>query len=120
VYGDAEVYGDARVSGDARIETIKHIAWFSSVGSANGTLTAYTIKTGEIEVVRGCFQGTLQEFEAAVKDQHDDSQYGQEYMILIQFIKVRFQNVTVKIDEVAEGEQNSAVGAALNKRKLYT
>ena len=71
---------------------------FSSVGSENGTLTAYTIKTGEIEVTRGCFWGTLDEFEAAVQERHnDDSQYGQEYLILIQYIRLRFQGVVVEV-----------------------
>jgi hypothetical protein len=83
VSDNARVFGNARVSGDARIESSKHIFWASSVGSENGTLTAYTIKTGEIEITRGCFRGSLEEFEEAVKCRHDGNQYTEEYLVLI-------------------------------------
>lgn len=99
VSGNALVSGDARVSGDAIVESRKHIAWFSSVGSEDGTLTAYTIKTGEIGVTRGCFQGTLEEFESKVKQRHNDTRYAEEYLALIQYIKLRFQGITVSVIE---------------------
>jgi hypothetical protein len=88
VYGDAWVYGDAEVSGDAMVSGNAECLWFSKVGSENGTLTACKSKGG-IRVSRGCFSGTLEEFEYAVKDTHGESQHAQEYALLIEFIKLR-------------------------------
>ena len=100
VSGNALVLGNAQVSGDARIETKKHIFWASFVGSENGTLTAYTIKSGEIEVTRGCFRGLLNEFEDAVNNRHGNNQYGEEYRALIQYIRLRFRGVKGSIQGV--------------------
>lgn len=82
VGGDAQVYGDAEVVGNAEV------CWFSKVGSEGGTLTAFKTKTG-IGVTRGCFCGTLQKFEQAVKAKHGTTQIGEEYQLLIKFIKLR-------------------------------
>lgn len=65
-----------------------HHCLFMNVGSENGKLTSYRTKTG-IGVTRGCFSGTLEEFADAVEETHGDSQHGQEYRILIEFIKKR-------------------------------
>ena len=89
VYGDAQVYGNAWVSGDARVYGDADCMWFSRVGSENGTLTAAKTKTG-VFISRGCFSGSLEEFEAAVKNTHQESQVAKEYSVLIQFIKLRF------------------------------
>jgi hypothetical protein len=78
------------------VESREHIAWFSSVGSSRGTLTAYVTKDSTIEVTRGCFQGTLAEFEAAVLDRHSDNQYAKEYQVLVQFVQLRFESVIEK------------------------
>lgn len=96
VYGNARVYGEAWVHGDALVESMEHVVWFSSVGSENGTLTAYTTKTREIEVTRGCFKGTIDQFESAVKDTHGDNRYAKEYLALIQYIRLRFRDISVK------------------------
>ncbi|MNC19523.1 hypothetical protein D3C75_674570 [compost metagenome] len=107
VSGDAQVYGNAQVYGDAWVLSRKHIFWASSVGSEDGTLTAYTIKTGEVEVTRGCFRGTVEEFETAVRKRHDGSRYGEEYLVLIEYIKLRFREVTVtEIDEPEADEES--------------
>ena len=82
VYGNAWVSGNAQVSGDAQA------IWFSNVGSEGGTLTAYRTENG-IGVTRGCFTGTLDEFEAAVLARHGDNQVAREYALLIEFIKLR-------------------------------
>ena len=82
VYGDAEVYGDARVHGNAEV------IWLSHVGSEFGTLTLFRTKDGEC-VSRGCFTGTLDEFEAAVKRKHSNNLHGQEYALIIQMFRLR-------------------------------
>lgn len=67
---------------------IKFRVWFGSVGSRYGTLTAYRSKKG-IEVTRGCFHGTLEEFEKAVKERHRGTNYEKESLILIEYIRHR-------------------------------
>ncbi|WP_199798636.1 hypothetical protein, partial [Acetobacter pasteurianus] len=59
------------------------------VGSENGTLTYFRTKDGGIYTNRGCFDGTLDEFESAVKERHGDNQSGKEYALLIEFIRLR-------------------------------
>jgi hypothetical protein len=72
------------VRGNARV------LWFSKVGSENGTLTAFLDSKKQIIVTRGCFIGTLDEFEATVAAKHGDSRIGQEYRLLDQVIRLRF------------------------------
>ena len=104
VYGDALVYGDAQVYGDARVLSRKHIAWFSSVGSEDGTLTAYTTKQNGIEITRGCFRGSLEKFEAVVAKRHGESNFGKQYVALVQYIKLRFLGVTIEVEvDAAKG-----------------
>lgn len=98
VSGNARVSGDARVYGNARVSDNAEIVWFSKVGSENGTLTAY-MSTEGISVTRGCFSGTLSEFESAVAERHGGTQTQQEYVLLIQFIHLRLDKF-VKPDEV--------------------
>ena len=81
--------GNAWVSGDAQVSLSIHVGWFSHVGSENGTLTYFRTKDGGIYTDRGCFDGTLDEFENAVKKRHGDTQIGKEYALLIEFIRLR-------------------------------
>ena len=89
VYGNARVYGNAQVSGDARVYGDASFGWLSKVGSENGTLTWFITKDRQIVVNRGCFNGTLHEFSAAVEKRHGDNRIGQEYRLLVQFIELR-------------------------------
>jgi hypothetical protein len=77
VYGDAWVYGDAQVYGDDLL------VWFSKVGRDNGTLTVYNAKDNAMEVTRGCFRGSIDEFLAASERAHDDRVH-LEYRLLIE------------------------------------
>ena len=88
--GVSWVYGDAIVSGAASVEKNDDIAWFYSVGSDRKTLTIYRTKNGQVELIRGCFQGSLKAFAAAVAERHGDSRYGLEYQALIAFLRERF------------------------------
>ena len=86
VYGDALVYGNALVSGDADFLV------FDKVGSRNDTLTAFKTRKNDQEgigVVVGCFQGTLEEFEEAIKKTHGDNRFGKMYQIAIGMIKFK-------------------------------
>ena len=83
VYGDAQVYGNAQVSGNAWVSGNGLICWFSNVGSENGTLTIYNTKDNCIEVTRGCFKGSPEEFLAASAKKHDE-RIQHEYKLLIE------------------------------------
>ena len=83
VYGNAWVYGSAQVSGSALVYGKGLICWFSNVGSEDGTLTIYNTKDNCIEVTRGCFQGTPEEFLAASAEKHDE-RIQHEYRLLIE------------------------------------
>lgn len=94
ISGAACVKGAANISGDARISNDHHLAVFSYVGSTRGTLTVYRTINGELRVNRGCFYGTLEQFESAVKEKHEGTRYEKEYLNLIEFIKIRFDVVS--------------------------
>ena len=83
VYGDAQVYGNARVSGDAWVYGRGLIVWFTGVGTGYGTLTVYNTKDNSIEVTRGCFRGSIDEFLAASESKHDETTQ-LEYRMLIE------------------------------------
>ena len=91
VHGDARVCGNARVSGDARVCDNAQILWVSKVGSELGTLTAFFDKNKKIVVTRGCFYGTIEDFENKVIKSHGLSQIGKEYAALIAFVKIRME-----------------------------
>ena len=74
---ESQVYGSARVYGKGLI------CWFANVGSEDGTLTIYNTKDNCIEVTRGCFQGTPEEFLAASAEKHDE-RIQHEYRLLIE------------------------------------
>ena len=90
VYGDSEIYSGARISVSADIGSKRSVVWFSVVGSENGTLTAFKTKEG-VRVSRGCYHGTLEDFEFKVGITHENSIFQQEYQHLINYIKFRFE-----------------------------
>ena len=83
VSGNARVYGNARVSGDAWVYGRGLIVWFTGVGTGYGTLTVYNTKDNSIEVTRGCFRGSIDEFLAASESKHDETTQ-LEYRMLIE------------------------------------
>lgn len=99
--GNLDQSGNAWVFGNAQVSLSIHVGWFSSVGSEGGTLTYFRQKDGGVYTNRGCFSGTLDEFEGAVKKRHGDSGIGQEYGLLIQFIRLRASAWEVAQQEAA-------------------
>jgi hypothetical protein len=81
-----------KVIGEARIKSRNDLYVIGPIGSEGGTLTVYKTKSG-IGVTRGCFSGTLDEFEAAVKETHggpgdEDAEHTyNEYTAIIAFIR---------------------------------
>lgn len=89
VYGNAEVYGNARVYGNAEVYGRKHILWISMIGSRDDTVTFCRSKERKIIVAVGCFSGTIDEFEKAVKETHGDNEHGKAYRLAIELAKLR-------------------------------
>lgn len=90
VNGYVHIRGNGLFKGHAKIKKDKHYFIAHSVGSEDGVLTAFASKKG-IEITRGCFLGTIQEFEEAVIETHGDSRVGREYQALLSFIKLKFK-----------------------------
>ncbi|EAQ6918642.1 hypothetical protein DQU07_24225, partial [Salmonella enterica] len=93
VSGDAWVSGNARVYGDALVSGNAHHITVSPIGSEGGFLTAFRQKDNSIVVSRGCFSGSIEEFENAVNATHGDSKYAEQYKIVISLIKSRLEAV---------------------------
>ena len=88
VHGDARVYGYSQISGDAQVERDSDYCAFNHVGSENGTLTVCKSQSGNLTAARGCFLGTLDEFETAVI-KNSTAQIQEEYALLIEFARIR-------------------------------
>ena len=97
VYGNARVYGDARVSGNALVYGDGLIFWASKVGSENGTLTVYNTKDNTLQVTRGCFVGSADEFLEASERKHDDDTH-LEYRLLIEIAHSRITRARAKLE----------------------
>ena len=97
VYGDARVYGNARVYGDAWVYGDGLIFWASKVGSENGTLTVYNTKDNTLQVTRGCFVGSVDEFLEASERKHDDDTH-LEYRLLIEIAHSRITRARAKLE----------------------
>ena len=97
VYGDAQVSGDARVYGDAWVYGDGLIFWASKVGSENGTLTVYNTKDNTLQVTRGCFVGSVDEFLEASERKHDDDTH-LEYRLLIEIAHSRITRARANLE----------------------
>lgn len=73
---------------DALVSHQRDYLVFQNVGTENGTLTAYLTGAGEILLTRGCFTGTVEEFERLSKLRHGDDMQKQ-YALLLQMIQMR-------------------------------
>ena len=88
-FGNAWVYGDAWVHGDAMVEKTNHILTISPIGSRNDVVYFMRAKDEKIIVAVGCFSGTIDEFEKAVKETHGDNEHGKAYRLAIELAKLR-------------------------------
>lgn len=93
VYGNALVFGNASVCGNARVLRDSDVLVIGPIGSENGNLTSFKDKNGGISVNRGCFNGSLEEFEKAVNKTHGDNEHGKVYRLAIELIKVKLDNL---------------------------
>ena len=91
VCGNAWVYGNARVSGDARVYGDEDYAYAHGFGSVNRTTTFFRLKDGGVGVRCGCFYGTLAQFRDKIRETHGETKKAQEYLMLADLMKLRFE-----------------------------
>ena len=88
VSGNAKVSGNAEISSNAEISNMRHFFVQGPIGSRNGFVTFYRTKSNTIDVICGCFSGSLQEFTDKVKKTHEGNKYGKEYKLAVELAKV--------------------------------
>jgi len=81
VTGNGRVTDKGRVFGDVIIKKPSDILTISPLGSRDDTLTILHNKT----CATGCFQGTIDEFLAAVKETHGSNEHAKLYYKAINF-----------------------------------
>jgi hypothetical protein len=99
VYGNAQVSGNARVYGDARVQKHSDYLTITTIGSENGTFTAYRTEQGA-QCNRGCFHGTLDEFSDAVEKAHGTNDYAAQYRAVVTLVRLRFGLAVGAVDKV--------------------
>lgn len=101
VYGNADLFGHARICGSASVCSNAEIFGYAKVCDGEVRDTSDIITTGPVgsrdsyttfnkssgTVCTGCFKGTIEEFEKAVKKRHGDSTYGNVYRSVIAMFK---------------------------------
>ena len=90
--GNAWVYGDARVSGNAQVSGENDYTTAKGFGRNYRTTTFFRLQDGEIGVRCGCFCGTLNEFRKKVKETHEESKMGKEYLMLADLMEYKFKD----------------------------
>ena len=89
VSGDAKVSGNAQVSGDAKVSNNNEHCGFDCFGSANRHTHAYKTQSGKVEIICGCFRGSIEEFEEQVKKTHQGNEFERQYMAIAEVIKIK-------------------------------
>ena len=88
VIGKCAVIGKgAEIGEGAEINSIYDYMTVGGIGSRQGMTTFYRCKDGLIRVNCGCFNGTLDEFEAAVHETHAGNKHEKAYMAAIRMVK---------------------------------
>jgi len=80
--------GTGEFNGKARLKGSEDYIYIERVGSDAGTLTAFKTKDG-IEIIKGFFEGTLEEFRDEISKNHAQTKYLEEYELIISFIEKR-------------------------------
>jgi carbonic anhydrase/acetyltransferase-like protein (isoleucine patch superfamily) len=96
IWGNAKIRGNAIVKGKAEIRenaiicTSRQHLVVGPIGSRDDFTTFYASKS-DVYVCCGCFNDTLENFEQAVLEEHNDDIHGIEYKQAIETAKIRFR-----------------------------
>lgn len=89
VTGNAWVRGNALVTGKARIMKSSDCITIGAIGSRNDTTTFYRGADEKIYVSCGCFNGTIDDFAAEVKQVHAGTKHEKTYLLAIELAKAQ-------------------------------
>ena len=92
--GNAWVYGNAQVSGNAVLQKLMHLLQIGFIGSRDAVTTFFRAKVDnsfEIHVACGCFYGSIDKFEEAVKETHAGSKHEKTYLLAIELAKTQIE-----------------------------
>lgn len=89
VMGTACVTGKAHVRGNARVMKSSDCITIGAIGSRNDTTTFYRGADEKIYVSCGCFNGTIDDFAAEVKQVHAGTKHERTYLLAIELAKAQ-------------------------------
>ena len=87
--GAAWVTGSAWVTGKARVMKSSDCITIGAIGSRDDTTTFYRGTDGGIYVSCGCFNGTIDDFAAEVKQVHAGTKHERTYLLAIELAKAQ-------------------------------
>ena len=90
IFGNVTITDRMYLSDNAYVKSLDDICYISSFGSENMSTTFFRCIDNTIKVSRGCFLGTLGEFRDKVKETYGNSKYANEYLVIIDAVKIKF------------------------------
>ena len=89
VMGSAWVTGSARVMDEALVMDSADYITIGAIGSRDDTTTFYRGTDGGIYVTCGCFNGTIDDFAAKVKQVHAGTKHERTYLLAVELAKAQ-------------------------------
>ena len=87
---DGTKFQKSTFNGKKIVECERPIFLIHPLGSDQHTLLAINTDKG-IHIQTGCFNGSVEEFNAALKKKHGDNQHAQEYTAAIKLVELHFK-----------------------------
>ena len=81
---------DADLGDWGKLQSVSDILTIGAIGSRDSYTTLFHTDKG-IYVQCGCFNGSLEEFEAKVKQTHQGNKHERDYIAMIEFAKIKFE-----------------------------
>lgn len=91
VTGEARVTGNAWVTGNARVMESSDCITIGAIGSRDDTTTFYRGEDGGIYVSCGCFNSSIDDFAAKVKQVHAGTKHEKTYLLAIELAKAQME-----------------------------
>ena len=90
ICGSAHVCGDAVICGEALIYFDSNYTTIRGFGRTYRNTTFFRTRKENIEVVCGCFYGTIDQFRQQVKKTHGNTKTAKEYLMIADLMKYHF------------------------------